>query len=236
MPASRGSSGRFAGGARVVWAELVRAWQYVQANPGLFADQLARHVALSAAALAFGALVALPLGVALTRLPRAAAEATLRAVNTTRTVPNLAILALALPFLGIGFAPSLAALTVLAVPPILTNTYVGVREVDPDAVEAARGMGMTAAQILRRIELPLAVPLLFAGIRTAAVQVVAGATLAAFIGGGGLGDFITAGIAMSDARLLLVGAVPVALLAIATEGGLGRLERWLTPRGIRTTS
>jgi osmoprotectant transport system permease protein len=219
-----------------MWAELVRAWQYVQADPGLFAGQLARHVVLSAAALALGALVAVPLGVGLARLPRAAAETTLRAVNTARTVPNLAILALALPFLGIGFAPSLAALTLLAVPPILTNTYVGIRDADPDAVEAARGMGMTTAQILRRVELPLVVPVLFAGVRTAAVQVVAGATLAAFIGGGGLGDFITAGIAMSDARLLLVGALPVALLAIATEAAFGRLVRWLTPRGVRTTS
>lgn len=216
-----------------VWSELVRAWAYVQANPTLFGEALVRHLALSGAALGLGIALAVPLGVVLSRLPEGPALGALRAINALRTVPNLAVLALALPFLGVGFAPSLAALTILAVPPVLTNTYVGIRGVDRDAIEAARGMGMTPAGMLRRVELPLVVPILFAGIRTAAVQVVAGATLAAFIGGGGLGDFITAGIAMSEGRLLLVGAVPVALLAIATETAFGRLERHLTPRGLR---
>ena len=106
-------------------------------------------------------------------------------------------------------------------------------EVDPDAVESAAGMGMTTREILRRVELPLAMPVILAGLRTSAVQIVAGATLAAFIGGGGLGDFITTGIGMMQVELLLVGAVPVTLLAIATELAFGRLERALTPRGMR---
>jgi osmoprotectant transport system permease protein len=148
-----------------------------------------------------------------------------------RTIPSIAVLAIMLPFLGIGFKPSLVALTILAVPPILINTYVGVRQVDPDIVDSARGMGMTGLQSVFRVELPLAAPVMFAGIRTSAVQVIAGATLAAFIGGGGLGDFITAGIAIMDLPRLLVGAVPIALLAIMTEFAFGGLERVMFRRG-----
>lgn len=212
---------------------LAGAWAYLAAHPGLFAEQVVRHVVLSGAALALAVAIAVPAGVALTRAPAGAGAAAIQVAAILRTVPSLAVLALALPFLGTGFAPSLVALALLALPPVVTNTYVGVRGVDPDAVEAARGMGMTALGIALRVEVPLVVPVIFAGVRTAAVQVVAGATLAAFIGGGGLGDFITAGIAMSDTPIVLVGAVPVAALALATDAGFGRLERLLTPRGVR---
>jgi osmoprotectant transport system permease protein len=157
----------------------------------------------------------------------------MNAANVARTIPSLAELAFMLPFLGIGFLPSFVALTILGLPPIVTNTYVGVRQVDADAVESAVGMGMTRGQVLRRVELPIAMPVVLAGVRTAAVQIVAGATLAAFIGGGGLGDFITTGIGMMQVELLLVGAVPVTLLAILTEYAFARLERAVTPRGLR---
>jgi osmoprotectant transport system permease protein len=123
--------------------------------------------------------------------------------------------------------PSIVALTVLALPPILLNAYVGLRDVDPDAIEAAIGMGMTRRQILHKIRIPLAAPAMFAGARTAAVQVLAGATLAPFIGGGGLGDFIATGIGMMDTSRLLVGAVPIAVLALGTEFILGFAERRL---------
>ncbi|MDR7518365.1 MAG: ABC transporter permease [Armatimonadota bacterium] len=127
-----------------------------------------------------------------------------------------------MPVLGIGFRPALVALILIAVPPILINTYVGLTEVDPAAIEAALGMGMASRDLLWKIELPLVVPVIFAGLRTSAVNVVASATLATFIGAGGLGDFIQAGIAMNDAAQLLVGAIPVAAGAVFVDWGSGR--------------
>jgi len=137
-----------------------------------------------------------------------------------------------MPVLGTGFAPSLFALTLLALPPILLNAYTGLHGVDADVIDAARGMGLTPRQVLRDIELPLALPVIFAGLRTAAVQVVSGAVLAAFIGGGGLGDYITAGIAMMSLHLVLVGAIPVTLLSIGADALFGALQRRITPRGL----
>lgn len=211
---------------------LQTAWIYVLNNPKLFREALVTHLTLSAAALTIAVALAVPLGVVFSRYPRGALVA-INAANIGRTVPSLAVLAMMLPFLGTGFLPSLVALTLLAIPPILTNTYVGIRQVDPDVVESAVGMGMTTLEVTTKIELPMAVPVLSAGVRTAAVQVVAGATLAAFIGGGGLGDFITSGIAMMQVPLLLVGAIPVALLTVGTEVLFGSVERALTPRGMR---
>ncbi|HJS32267.1 MAG TPA: ABC transporter permease [Alphaproteobacteria bacterium] len=209
---------------------LLDAVHWIVDHPRIFLDALETHLLLSGAALALAIALAAPLGVALTRYPRAA-FATINGAGAMRTIPSIAILAIMLPFLGIGFKPSLVALTILAIPPILINTYVGVRQVEPDIVDAARGMGMTAMQSVLRVELPLAAPVMFAGVRTSAVQVIAGATLAAFIGGGGLGDFITAGIAIMDLPRLLVGAVPIALLAILTEFAFGGLERAMFRRG-----
>ena len=211
---------------------LAAAWDYLLAHPHQFAKAFAMHVALSAAALALATAIAFPLGVAAARRP-ALALAAVSVANLGRTLPSLAVLALVMPLLGTGFAPSLFALTLLALPPLLLNTIVGLQGVDPDVVDAARGMGMTPRTILRRIELPLALPVMFAGLRTAAVQVISGAVLAAFIGGGGLGDFITAGIAMMAWPQILVGAIPVTLLALAADFLFGRLQRRLTPVGLR---
>ena len=211
---------------------LAAAVEHVVQNPRLFREALLTHVLLSAAALAVALIVALPVGVLVARRPRAAFVA-MNAANVARTVPSLAVLAGMLPFLGIGFLPSFLALVILGLPPILTNTCVGIRQVDADAIESAAGMGMTPFQILCRVELPMAAPVMSAGVRTAAVQIVAGATLAAFIGGGGLGDFITTGIGMMAIELMLVGAIPVTVLAILTELAFGWLERAVTPRGMR---
>lgn len=195
---------------------LLGALDYILANGATFRAALLAHIQLSAVALGLAALIAIPLGVALAHRPTLAPYV-INVVGALRTLPSLAILALMLPILGTGFPPSLVALVVYAIPPILINAYTGVALVDADVIDAARGQGMTGRQIVIRIELPLALPVIFAGLQTAAVQVVAGATLAAFIGGGGLGDFITAGIAIMDFSRLLVGAIPVALLAIATK-------------------
>jgi len=211
---------------------LAEAWAYVLGHLAQFSKALGVHVGLSLSALALAAALAVPMGVYLAHR-RGAALAAVNAANVGRTLPSLAVLALAMPVLGTGFLPSLVALTLIALPPVLINTIVGVREISMDVIDSARGMGMSARDVLRRIELPLAVPVIFAGLRTAAVQVVSGAVLATFIGGGGLGDFITAGIAMMALPLLLVGAIPVTLLSIGADALFGALQRQLTPRGLR---
>ena len=211
---------------------LVEAWQFIVAHPERFFGALTTHVALSAAALSLAIAIALPVGVLLADTRRAALAA-ITAANIGRTLPSLAVLALVMPLLGTGFVPSLFALTLLALPPILINTCTALQQVDADMVDAARGMGMTRAQIMREVELPVAMPVIFAGIRTAAVQVVSGAVLAAYIGGGGLGDFITSGIAMMALPQLLVGAIPATMLAIGADRLFGHLQRVLTPAGMR---
>lgn len=191
-----------------------------------FAVHLRDHVALSLAALALALIVGIALGAFVARAPRGRNVA-LGLIYTARVVPSLAVLALMLPLIGVGFAPAVVALALLAVPPIAINTDLGLRGV-PEAVrDAARGLGMDDRQIRARIEWPLARPIVFSGIRTAAIEVVASATLAAFIGGGGLGEYIVNGIALNDPRELLEGAISVGILALAVSAGLARLERRL---------
>lgn len=185
------------------------------------------HLALAGAALAAALAVGVPLG------SWTARNASIRApslgiVNTVRVIPSLAILTLTLPYLGLGFRPALVALAVLAIPPIVVNTDLGLRSISGAIVEAAQAMGMTPRQIRRRVEWPLALPIVFAGLRTAAVEVIASATLAAFIGGGGLGEYIVNGLANNDAGALIEGGLTVALLALAAEYGLGAVERRLS--------
>ena len=205
---------------------LAGTFAWMAANGRTMAELLEQHLVMSAWALGISLAIGLPLAVSVLRSPRAAGVA-IALVNVLRTFPSLAILAFALPLLGIGLLPSVVALVVLALPPILLNTYVGLREVEPDLVDAATGLGMTRAEVLRKVQLPLAAPAIFGGIRNAAVQIIAGAALASFIGGGGLGDLITAGIAIMDVQRLLAGAIPIALLALAVEFGLAFVERRL---------
>jgi osmoprotectant transport system permease protein len=153
--------------------------------------------------------------------------------NIGRTIPSLAILALALPLLGIGTPPTMLALVLIGTLPILINTTVGIEQVDESIIEAARGMGMTDFQILTKVEIPIAVSVIMAGIRTSAVLLVASATLAAFIGAGGLGDMILRGHALSKDHIILAGAIPATLLAFYFEETFGRLEKWATPIGLK---
>jgi osmoprotectant transport system permease protein len=205
---------------------LQQAFTWILEHPDDFNRALWQHLLMSGASMAFALLIGIPLAIVILGRERLAFVA-INAVNAIRTLPSLAILAIMMPLLGIGLWPSIVALTFLALPPILLNAHVGLRNVDADAVEAAIGMGMSRWQLLRRIQIPLAAPAMFAGARTAAVQVLAGATLAPFIGGGGLGDFIAVGVAAMDMSRLLVGAVPIALLALGTEFLLGRTEKVL---------
>lgn len=195
---------------------------------------LREHLMMSALALGVAGTVAFPTGLWIGHRRRHEFLVTSLA-NMGRAIPSLAILAFLVPFslrlgLGIGFWPTAVALVALAIPPILTNTYVGVQGVDADTVEAARGMGMTEARVIRRIELPLAAPLIIAGIRVATLQVIATATLAALVGWGGLGRLIVDGFAVRDFPRVLSGALLVAVLAILVDALLGWAGRRTTPR------
>ena len=183
-----------------------------------------RHLLLVGISLAAAVLLAMPLGLLLERAPRAA-EGAIRAVGLLQTIPGIALLAFMIPLLGIGVVPALVALLLYSLYPILRNTYTGVRNADPEAVSAALAIGMTPGQVLRYVRLPLAAPVIMAGIRTAAVIDVGTATLAAFIGAGGLGDPIVAGLSLSDTRMILSGAIPAALLALLVDAGLGAVEK-----------
>jgi osmoprotectant transport system permease protein len=205
---------------------LEAAYGYALANRGMFVDALATHIRLSLLALAIGAALCIPLGLHIARCRPLSRELS-GLFSALRVIPSLAILFLAVPYLGLGFLPALTALAILACPPILINTEAAFRGVDPAVIEAARGMGMDARQVLWRVEVPLAAPVLVAGVRTAAVEVFASATLAAFIGGGGLGDFIYRGFALFEPPVMLVGAISVAILTLGVEGLLAGVQRLL---------
>jgi osmoprotectant transport system permease protein len=212
---------------------FIRAYQYAGSHLDELGGALRDHLALVGVALGIGILICVPLGV-ITSRSQAAAAVFLNGFNGLRVIPSLAILFLAIPTLGLSFESAALALTILALPPILINTDAAFRNIEPAIREAAFGMGMSPRQVLRRVEFPLALPVVLTGIRTAAVEVIASATLAAFIGIGGLGIFITRGFALYDIGILLVGAIPVALLALAAELGLSALQRAVAPPTARS--
>ncbi len=192
-----------------------------------FFAHLLAHIELSAASLALAIVLGIPVAGSIVDRPAARALA-LGLAGGLRVIPSLAILTLALPLLGLGFAPALLALVVLALPPIVINAEVGLRTVPATILEAAAGSGMTARQIGRRVRWPLALPVVAVGVRTAAVEVIASATLASFIGAGGLGDYIVDGLATNDLGELFLGAGTVALLAIVVDRVLALAERRLS--------
>jgi osmoprotectant transport system permease protein len=197
-------------------------------------NRLLEHVSMSAASLAAAALLALPVGIALGHFGRGGNLA-INVSNVGRAVPSFALLVLAVQLVGIGALPAFIALVALGIPPMVTNSYVGMREVDADVREAARGMGMRPRAVLLQVELPIALPLIMAGIRTSAVNIVATATLAALVAWGGLGRFIIDGFSQRDTVQIFAGALLVGLLSIGVELGLGAVQRAATPRGLRLT-
>ncbi|MFF4160518.1 ABC transporter permease [Streptomyces sp. NPDC001678] len=192
--------------------------------------RLGEHLFLTTACLLIACAIALPVAVLLGHLGKGGALA-VNLSNVGRAVPTFAVLVLLLlsPLGTHGSWPTIIALVLFAIPPVLTNAYVGMRGVDRDMVEAARGMGMTGGQVMARVELPLAFPLIVTGVRSAAVQVVATTTLAALPGGGGLGRVITAGFRLTDTAQVVAGAVLVAALALLVEGAFVLLQRRLDP-------
>jgi osmoprotectant transport system permease protein len=219
--------------AVATWFADPSHWQGSDGIP----NRVAEHVMLSGLASLTAALLALPAGVYLGHIGRGSFIA-INAANIGRALPSLALLAFALPVsfalgLGLGFWPTFFALVPLGMPPILTNAFVSIHEVDRDVVDAARGMGMDGWQVLTQVELPLATPLIIAGLRNAAVAIVATATLGAIVAGGGLGRYIVDGLARQEYDRLFIGALLVALLAIITELAFGLAERATVSAGVR---
>jgi osmoprotectant transport system permease protein len=205
-------------------------WQ----GDGGIPHRLAEHVAMSGASLLAAALIALPIGIILGHFGRGGNLA-INISNVGRAIPSFALLVIAVELVGIGAVPAFVALLALGVPPIVTNSYIGMREVNADVREAARGMGMRGRMVLWRIELPIALPFIMAGIRTSAVNIVATATLAALVAWGGLGRFIVDGLGQQDYPMLYAGAILVALLSLIVEFSLAGVQRMVTPQGLRVS-
>jgi osmoprotectant transport system permease protein len=190
-----------------------------------------QHLWYSLLATAIAAAIALPIGILIGHTGRGAVLA-VNLTNLGRAIPSLGIIILTFTLVGFGIVPVVVALTALAIPPIVTNSYVGIRSVDRDVREAAEGMGMRGRQVLWQVELPVAMPLIMAGIRTSAVQVVATATLAAYVGLGGLGRYLIDGLSQRDLAQVVGGAILVAVLSLATELVLGRVQTMVVSEGL----
>jgi osmoprotectant transport system permease protein len=217
-------------GARAQEGDVSDLFNFFVDNPGLLLQKAAEHLAIAGLAIGIAIAIALPAGVLLGHLHRGSLLA-INVSNVLRALPSLALIAISLAFFGLSLADILIALVALALPPVLTNAYTAVDQVDPDAVEAARGMGMSERQVLTGVELPLAWPLIFAGIRTGVVYVIATAPLAGIAGGGGLGDII-----LNQPTYGLVGVIAATILTVAlafgVDGLLGLVQRALTPKGM----
>ncbi|KRK33574.1 ABC transporter permease [Levilactobacillus parabrevis] len=195
-------------------------------------DKTGQHLYISAAALLLGIVVAVPLGILLTRMKHGA-NAVITLAGVLQTIPAMALLAMMIPIFGIGSTPAIVALFIYSLLPILRNTYLGMEGVSPAVRDAAKGMGMTWWQSMIRAEIPLAAPVIMSGIRLSATYVIAWATLASYIGAGGLGDFIFNGLNLYRSDLILGGSIPVILLALLVDYLLGKLENTVTPRQLR---
>lgn len=205
----------------------------IQSRSDLIQASFLQHIYLSFIALAIGIGIALPLGIFVARY-RKFAEPIIGVTAVFQTIPSLALFGFLVPLIGIGTLTALIALIIYALLPILRNTYTGITSIDDSIIEAGRGMGMTTNQLLWQIEFPLALPFIMAGIRTATVLTVGIATLATFVGAGGLGDVIYRGLQSYNNALVLAGALPVALLAILFDLALKWIEKKATPKGINT--
>ncbi len=209
---------------------MINFWEFLLDRKLEIAQQTVEHIGLTAASLAIAVLVGVSVGVLLTRYQRVSNQV-IGAVGVIQTIPSVALLGFLLPVLGIGVIPAIVALFLYALLPIIRNTYTGIEEVDSSIKEAAKGMGMSDRQILLQVEFPLAIPVIFAGIRTAAVTTVGVATLCALIASGGLGEFIFRGIALNNVDMILAGAIPAATLALLLDFLLGivqkNIARWL---------
>ena len=205
---------------------MSRFIEFILSHQDQILEQTVEHIGLTVVALAIAVFTGLPLGILLTRY-KTLSPSVLGVTGVIQTIPSVALLGFLLPFLGIGVTPAIVALFLYALLPIVRNTFTGIEEVDASVKEAARGMGMSGMQVLRKVELPLAVPVIFAGIRTATVINVGVATLCALIASGGLGEFIFRGIALNNMNMILAGAIPAALLALFLDGLLSIMQKYI---------
>ncbi|MCY7947226.1 ABC transporter permease [Bacillus atrophaeus] len=205
---------------------------FLQTNGGEMLYKTWEHLYISIIAVILGILVAVPLGVVLARMKKGAGTI-IGIVNIVQTLPSLAILAFFIPLLGVGKVPAIVALFFYSVLPILRNTYTGIQGVNKNLLESGKGIGMTGWEQIRLVELPLAVPIIMAGIRTSTIYLIGWATLASFIGGGGLGDYIFIGLNLYQPEYIIGGAVPVTILAIIIDYLLAVTERKVTPKGLQ---
>ena len=212
----------------IILTTLQHAWVYFLSHTAEFWQAFGDHLELVGIALGVALVLGLPLGIWTAR-SRQASRVVMSTVNGLRVLPSLAVLFLVVPYLGLSTASAAVALIFLALPPVVINTDAAFRSLDPAILEAAQGMGMDAQQSLVRVQFPLALPVILTGIRTAAVEVIASATLAAFVGSGGLGIYVTRGFALYDYAILMVGAIPVALLSLIAEGVFIQLQHWSEP-------
>jgi len=205
---------------------LEKTWEYFLTHQTDFWAKTGVHVRLAGIALVCGIAIGITLG-ALSARSRGASGLATNGIGALRAVPSLAVMAVMLPLIGIGFTPALIALIILAIPPVLINTQAGFLSVDPAVLEAGKGVGLSPWQVVAKVQFPLALPVILAGVRIAAVEVLASATIGAVIGAGGLGEYIFAGLSLGPAyvHLVLVGAVTVALLALIAELLFGAAER-----------
>ncbi|MEH7625910.1 glycine betaine/carnitine/choline/choline sulfate ABC transporter permease OpuCB [Bacillus subtilis] len=205
---------------------------FLQTNGGELLYKTGEHLYISLIAVVLGIIVAVPLGVALTRMKKGAG-AVIGFVNIVQTLPSLAILAFFIPLLGVGKVPAIVALFFYSVLPILRNTYTGIKGVNKNLLESGKGIGMTGWEQIWLVEIPLAIPIIMAGIRTSTIYLIGWATLASFIGGGGLGDYIFIGLNLYQPEYIIGGAVPVTILAIIIDYVLAVTERKVTPKGLQ---
>ncbi|PMB84297.1 ABC transporter permease [Dolosicoccus paucivorans] len=191
--------------------------------------KIGEHLFIALAAMGLGTLVAVPLGILLTRIPRVS-KGIIAVASILQTIPTLALLSFMIPFLGVGKKPAVVALFIYSLLPILRNTYVGIEQVSSTLKDAAKGMGMTPYESIAQLEVPMAVPVIMSGIRLSMTYVLAWTTLAAYIGAGGLGDFIFNGLTLFRVDLILAGTIPVTIMAVVIDQILGKLEERLTPQ------
>lgn len=201
---------------------------FIQQNPERFRALVLAHLRLASTALLIASLIYIPLGILFSRMGRTGANA-VGVLSAVRVIPSLALVFLFYPWLGFGTAPALVALVVLAAPALMVNTHAGMANVDAATLEAARGVGMNGAQVFLKVQLPLALPVVVAGLRLAAVELLASATLASFVGAKTLGQYILTGISLLDTTYLLAGGVPIVILVLLADLLFSGIERRVTP-------
>lgn len=207
---------------------------FIVNNANDLLNKMMEHLYISVIALILAIIFSVPLGILLTRTKRLA-KVSLTIASVLQTIPTLAVLALMIPLFGVGKVPAIVALFFYVLLPILNNTIIGVESIDKNVREAGKSMGMTEFQLMKGVELPLALPMILSGIRLSSVYVISWATLASFIGAGGLGDYIFNGLNLYDANMIITATILITALALLVDFCLSRIEKWIVPKGLKVS-